>query len=57
MPEMIISQKVASFGPSKEIVMIFLKKNYPGLWKSGTLEHKVFYGSGGKIYIAEKHEW
>lgn len=56
-PEMIISQKAASFCPSKEMVAIFLGKKYPGLWKSGTLEHKIFYGSGGKVYIAGNHEW
>ena len=56
MPEMIVSQKAASFCPSKEIVAIFLRKIYPGLWKSRTLEHKIFYGSGGKVHIAEKHE-
>lgn len=54
MPEIIISQKAASFCPSMEIVVIFLRKRYPGLWTPRTWEHKIFYGSGGKVSIGRK---
>lgn len=56
MPEMIISQKAASCCLSKETVAICLRNKYPRLWKSRTLERKIFYGCGGKnISIAGKH--